>query len=268
MYNITNRVKYHSREITMPRFFIQPDQIDQENGTVTLTGADAHHIARSLRMAAGETVTVCDATHEYDCVLETFHDEREVIARITEVRDVTTEPPFVAHLYQALPKGDKLDNIIQKAVECGVNAVTPFESAHCIVRIKAEAEAKKTERRRRIALEAAKQCGRGSIPEVSPSVSFSEALTHAAEADLALFCYEGEGTQPLRTVISSFAASNPKGKMPRITLMVGSEGGFSPAEAQAARDAGMIPVGLGRRILRTETAAAFVLACLVYEWEL
>ena len=252
----------------MPRFFVQADQIDQANGTVTLTGADAHHVARSLRMAAGESITVCDALCEYDCVLEVFHDEREVIARITGSRPVSTEPPFSAHLYQALPKGDKLDSIIQKAVECGVNTVTPFESAHCIVRIKRDAEEKKTERRRRIALEAAKQCGRGSIPEIVPSVSFAEALSQASAADLALFCYEGEGTQPLRTVISSFATACPAGKVPNISLMIGSEGGFSAAEAQAARDAGMIPVGLGRRILRTETAAAFVLACLVYEWEL
>ena len=156
--------------------FVNAAQIDAQQGIVTLTGADAHHIARSLRMAAGETVTVCDAEREYDCVLEVFHDEREVIARITQSRPVTTEPPFRAHLYQALPKGDKLDSIIQKAVECGVSTVTPFESAHCIVRIKPDAEGKKTERRRRIALEAAKQCGRGSIPEISPSVTFAEAL--------------------------------------------------------------------------------------------
>lgn len=252
----------------MPRFFVQADQIDQASGTVTLTGADAHHVARSLRMAAGESITVCDALCEYDCVLEVFHDEREVIARITDTKPISTEPPFSAHLYQALPKGDKLDSIIQKAVECGVNAVTPFESAHCIVRIKRDAEDKKTERRRRIALEAAKQCGRGSIPEIAPSVSFSEALSQAARADLPLFCYEGEGTQPLRTVLSAYTAAHRSEKMPSISLMIGSEGGFSPAEAQAARDAGMIPVGLGRRILRTETAAAFLLACLVYEWEL
>ena len=252
----------------MPRFFVTASQIDLENGLVTLVGADAHHIARSLRMAAGETVTVCDAEKEYDCVLETFHDEREVIARITSQREVSTEPRFCAHLYQALPKGDKLDSIIQKAVECGVSSITPFESAHCIVRIKQEAEGKKTERRRRIALEAAKQCGRGCVPEVSPSTSFAEALAQAAQADLPLFCYEGEGTQPLRTVLSSYCVDHPDGEMPKVSIMIGSEGGFSPAEAQAAIEAGMIPIGLGRRILRTETAAAFVLACLVYEWEL
>ena len=253
----------------MPRFFVNTAQIDAVSGVVTLTGADAHHVARSLRMAAGEKITVCDAgAREYDCILETFHDETEVIARIVAVREVTTEPPFRAHLYQGLPKGDKLDSIIQKAVECGIASVTPFESAHCVVRIKPEAEEKKTERRRRIALEAAKQCGRGTIPAVAPSVSFAEAVKRATDAELALFCYEGEGTQPLRTVLSSYVAGQTDGTLPEISLMIGSEGGFSPAEAQAARDAGMIPVGLGRRILRTETAAAFVLACLVYEWEL
>ena len=252
----------------MPRFFVNASQIDTERGTVSLVGADAHHIARSLRMAVGERITVCDAEREYLCVLDAFDDEREVTARITESREVSTEPPFRAHLYQALPKGDKLDSIIQKAVECGVSDVTPFESAHCIVRIKPEAEEKKTERRRRIALEAAKQCGRGTVPEVVPSVSFSEAVSEASKADLALFCYEGEGTQPLRTVLSFFAAAHGDKELPEISLMIGSEGGFSPAEAERAAAAGMIPVGLGRRILRTETAAAFVLSCLVYEWEL
>lgn len=252
----------------MPRFFITPAQIDAD--TIVFTGADAHHIARSLRMAAGETVTACDPDgREYDCVLETFRDETEVIARITATRESTTEPPFRAHLYQGLPKGDKLDSVIQKAVECGAASITPFESAHCVVRIKPEAEDKKTERRRRIALEAAKQCGRGTVPTVAPGIPFKQALEQARTADLALFCYEGEGTQPLCTVLTAYRAEHDTAAhIPEISLMIGSEGGFSPAEAQAAREAGMIPVGLGRRILRTETAAAFVLACLVYEWEL
>jgi 16S rRNA (uracil1498-N3)-methyltransferase len=205
---------------------------------------------------------------EYQCELVEFEDDKSVLARILTSRQMNTEPPFVAHLYQALPKGDKMDTVIQKAVECGVASVTPFESTHCVVRIKPEAEEKKTERRRRIALEAAKQCGRGTIPTVAPSVSFAEALKRATDADLALFCYEGEGTQPLRTVLASFIAEHADLDAPAISLMIGSEGGFSPAEAQAAIEAGMIPVGLGRRILRTETASAFALSCLVYEWEL
>lgn len=254
----------------MPRFFVNAAQIDRERGLVTLTGADAHHVARSLRMAAGERITVCDAgATEYDCILEVFHDEAEVIARIVSEREASTEPPFRAHLYQGLPKGDKLDSVIQKSVECGIASVTPFESAHCVVRIKPDAEEKKTERRRRIALEAAKQCGRGTVPSVNPSLTFAEAVKRASSAGLALFCYEGEGTQPLRRVLASYrAAHEGEAELPEISVMIGSEGGFSPAEAKAACEAGMIPVGLGRRILRTETASGFVLACLVYEWEL
>ena len=137
-----------------------------------------------------------------------------------------------------------------------------------MVRAKADAEDRKTERRARIAAEAAKQCKRSLLPTVRRTVSFSDMLSMASEYDIALFCYEGEGTQPLRTVLTSFAASHDDKVLPEISLMIGSEGGFSPDEAERATAAGMIPVGLGRRILRTETAAAFVLSCLVYEWEL
>ena len=251
----------------MPRFFVRQERVNDRD--ISIIGEEAHHIARSLRMAVGDQITVCDMQgNEYTCRISAFDEDREVRAEILDIRHSQNEPKIFIRLFQALPKGDKLDTIIQKAVECGVSNVTPFESAHCIVRIKPEAEEKKTERRRRIALEAAKQCGRGTVPEVVPSVSFSEAVSEASKADLALFCYEGEGTQPLRTVLSSFAASHDDKVIPEISLMIGSEGGFSPDEAERATAAGMIPVGLGRRILRTETAAAFVLSCLVYEWEL
>ena len=194
----------------MPRFFIQQNQVFEN--TIRLFGEDAHHIARSLRMAVGDELTVCDMQgREYECTIESFEEDREVLVRICSSRQSEREPLCRVSIFQALPKGDKLDTVIQKAVECGVDAVTPFESAHCIVRIKPEAEDKKTDRRRRIALEAAKQCGRGSIPEIFPSISFSEALSRASEADLALFCYEGEGTQPLRTVLSSYIATRPQG---------------------------------------------------------
>ncbi|MBO5898721.1 MAG: 16S rRNA (uracil(1498)-N(3))-methyltransferase, partial [Clostridia bacterium] len=137
----------------MPRFFITEQQLD--DGIVTLCGEDAHHIARSLRMAAGETVTLCDGRAEYECELVSFEDDRKVLARVISERPCETEPPFDVTLYQALPKGDKLDTIIQKAVECGACTIVPFESEHCIVRMRPDAEERKTERRSRIALEAA-----------------------------------------------------------------------------------------------------------------
>ena len=250
----------------MPRFFVRKDSIEQD--IVRISGDDAHHIARSLRMAVGETITVCDMQKtEYLCELIAFDEDDEVRARILSQKAMNTEPPFLANLYQALPKGDKLDSVIQKAVECGVYSVTPFESERCVVRIKKEQEDKKTERRQRIATEAAKQCGRGCIPTVEPSCSFAEALQRASHADLPIFCYEGDGTLPLKTLLREPIRALG-GKIPTISIVVGSEGGFSLKEAAMAKDMGFLMAGLGQRILRTETAAAFVLGALVYELEL
>lgn len=252
----------------MPRFFVDQEQIDAD--IVRINGDDAHHIARSLRMAVGERIIVCATNQtEYECELTEFLDDREVRAKILSAKDMHTEPPFVAHLYQALPKHDKLDTIIQKAVECGVCAVTPFESERCVVRCKAEQEEKKTERRRRIATEAAKQCGRGIVPQIYPTCTWESALQQAARADIALFCYEGETTMSLRRALRGRPLpKNIDGKTWNVSIMIGSEGGFSPEEAERARQAGLICVGLGPRILRTETASSFVLSAMVYEWEL
>ena len=252
---------------TLPRFFVAKDQIT--DGLVTIEGIDAHHIARSLRMAAGEHITVCDMGNtEYDCELVGFEDDRVVTARIVNAFPMKTEPPICMTLYQALPKGDKLDTIIQKAVECGACHIVPFESEHCVVRVKQDAEERKTERRLRIACEAAKQCGRGILPTVQQTVSFERMLDLACRADLCLFCYEGEGTLPLKSLIRSELATLSRERTPTVSIVIGSEGGFSAAEVQKATEKGERLAGLGPRILRTETASCFVLSALVYEFEL
>lgn len=250
----------------MPRFFVQKEQI--EDGIVSILGDDAHHISRALRMAAGECITVCDMqSFEYECELTDFLPGR-VLARVLTERRSDTEPPYRAHVYQALPKGDKLDSIIQKAVECGAASVTTFSSERCVVKVKEDAEAKKVERRQRIATEAAKQSGRSLLPTVSPTVSFAEAIKRASAADIPLLCYEGEDQKTLSAVLKEYKANQTKGKIPEISIVIGSEGGFSLDEVRAAKEAGMISVGLGKRILRTETASSFALSCLVYELEL
>ena len=246
----------------MPRFFVTSDQIVQN--VVTVRGDDAHHISRALRMAAGEHITVCDSgANEYDCVLTEFLPDC-VKAEILTKKKQETEPPCRIILYQALPKGDKLDTVIQKSVECGVSLVVPFESERCIVRMRPEAEQKKRERRERIALEAAKQCGRGALPEVLGTVGFAEMLQMAGKADLVLFCFEGEGTVPISRIL---AEQEPK-KGQEIALIIGSEGGFSLEEARMAREAGFLMTGLGKRILRTETAPIFALAAIAAMLEL
>ena len=248
----------------MPKFFIDKTQIDGE--IIKITGEDSHHISRSLRMAVGEKITLTDnEAIEYDCTLEHFGDGY-VLAKITEQRHSQSEPEIRVHLFQALPKGEKLDFIIQKSVECGVFDITPFESEHCIVKVKGDSEDRKTDRRNKIALEAAKQCGRSVLPEVLPTVSFERMLEMTSASDLSLFCYEGDGTVPLGEVIGQNRALISKNAS--ISVVIGSEGGFSPAEAKLMKESGALMIGLGKRILRAETAAIMSLSCLVYEFEL
>lgn len=247
----------------MPRFFVNQDQI--ENDYITILGEDAHHISRSLRMAVGEHIIVSDMEkYDYDCILEIFADNY-VKAKIVEKHNSASELPVRIHLYQALPKGEKLDLIIQKSVECGVYDITPFESERCVVKIKSDAESRKSERRNKIALEAAKQCGRGIIPKVKDTISFEKMLNEASGCDVALFCYEGNGTQPLGETLKKLKSQLD---IKDIAIIIGSEGGFSSNEVTAAINSDFYSIGLGKRILRAETAAIFALSCLVYEFEL
>lgn len=269
--------QFHESKITknrqngefMPRFFVQLDKIDLEHKTVLIEGEDAHHISRSLRMAKGERITVCDMQGiEYDCEIRDFCDDSSVTAEIISRLDCSSEPPYKVILYQGLPKGDKLDSVIQKSVECGVFALQPFESSRCIAKEKSDSGDKKLIRRNKIALEAAKQSGRGIVPRILPTVSFKEAVDRASEADIPLFCYEDEHTVSLKNALCSRRDLFSRDRQPTLSVVIGSEGGFSPQEAEYAREHGMLTVGLGPRILRTETAPAFVLGCLAYELEM
>lgn len=247
----------------MPRFFVDKEQI--EDHFITIKGEDAHHISRSLRMAVGEHITVSDKENfEYNCILEKFGDGF-VQARIVEKKYAENELPLKVRLFQALPKGEKLDFIIQKSVECGVYEITPFESERCVVKVKSDAEQRKTERRNKISLEAAKQSGRGFIPKVNPTVSYQEMLNMASSSDIILFCYEGEGTLPMGRVLKE---ARDNGPIDDISIIIGSEGGFSLSEVELAAARGFSTVGLGKRILRAETASVFAISCLVYEFEL
>lgn len=248
----------------MPRFFIRASQIGTEDGgaqTVQILGDDAHHITKSLRMREGDTITVCDmARTEYSCRILSLGEC--VLARVESARPSASEPPFETVLYQALIKGDKFDHVVQKAVECGVHRIVPVLTERCVVRLDKKDGEKKRMRWQRIAAEAAKQCGRGIIPEVSGLMHFKEAVSQAAQAELPIFCYEGEDGCSLAQAVKACRAPGT------VSLMIGSEGGFSVEEASFAVDSGMQSVGLGKRILRTETASSFALACLSFAYEM
>ncbi|MBO4283288.1 MAG: 16S rRNA (uracil(1498)-N(3))-methyltransferase [Clostridia bacterium] len=243
----------------MPRFFA-PDSAVTETA-VSVTGADARHIARSLRMAVGDPITVCTPSgREYECRLTYIRDEL-CEAEILSSHAAAGEPPIGISLYVAYPKGDKLETVVQKATELGAISVTPFSSAFVVRKPRPEKIQAETERLNRIAAEAAKQCRRGAIPTVTPPLTFSEMLSAARGAELPLFCYEGEGTRPLPAVLPT---ALPK----TVSVVVGSEGGFSEVEADRAKEAGFFLVGLGKRILRCETAPLFALSCLAFRYEL
>lgn len=243
----------------MPRFFVPSENLF--DGYITVTGDDAFHIARSLRMAEGDEITVCDMKgREHTCRLTKIRDE---ICECEILKTVSgdNEPPHPITLYMAYPKGDKLETVIQKAVELGCEKIVPFESSRCIKKPKAEKQDKQTARFCRIAEEAAKQCGRSKLPTVSHPIGYKEMLKLAREAELALFCYEGGG-ESLKSVLDRHDA--PKS----ISVIVGCEGGFSNDEADLARESGCTAVTLGKRILRCETAPSYVLAAISYKYEL
>ena len=243
----------------MPRFFVSPDAI--ADGKIRIDGGDAHHIARALRMAVGDEIDICDAEgREYSCRLSYIRDD-ECIAEILSSGISEREMPVSVTLYMAMPKGDKLETVVQKAVELGAASIVAFESERCIKRPAPEKAAKLVERLSRIAREAAKQCGRARIPEVRGIIGFSDMLSELSAYELSLFCYEGGGTVPVRGVLEK---SSDVGK---ICTIVGSEGGFSEGEAERIVSAGAVAVGLGPRILRCETAPEYVLSAISYNYE-
>lgn len=242
----------------MPRFFVPSESI--ADGLITVIGDDARHISRSLRMKVGERVTVCDPLGvEYNCVISAFTSE-SVELSVTSSQRGESEPPYRAVVYQALVRSDRFDTVIQKSVEFGASMIVPVTTARSAVKLSPSDGEKKLVRWRRIAEEAAKQCGRSLVPELLFPIPFERAITDAEGQRL--FCYEEERTLKLTQALHN-AENNGV-----FSLFIGPEGGFSPEEAALAASSGALSVSLGRRILRTESAAPFVLACLSYAFEL
>lgn len=243
----------------MPRFFIGESQ--KQESTVVITDKDAFHIARTLRMAVGDQIKVCDSEGvTYTCNLTEIRDER-VLCEILSKEESNTESPVNIHLYAAWPKGDKAETIVQKAVELGALDITFFASERCIKHPKDDKLPHQIARLQKIAEEAAKQCGRSVLPSVKFPLSFEDMLKSAASANLPLFCFEGESACSLREAV--------EGKEPEsVAVIVGAEGGFSEKEANLAKENGCVSVHLGKRILRCETAPLVALSALLYTFEL
>ena len=251
----------------MPKFFVSPEQVYDDE--ILVLGDDARHISASLRMKAGDPITICNKnSRDYECIISSI-ENGVVRAEIISSYLCDAEPKYNIRLYQCLPKGDKMEYIIQKAVELGVTSVVPVYSSRCIAKpiqkIK-DGKDKKNERYNRISYEAAQQSGRGIVPEVFECIGFERALSVAKNDMLSIICYENEKATTLKSVLSEFDKSRyPSGN---ISFFIGPEGGFSKDEISLALMMGVRPVSLGKRILRTETASAFVLSAICLETEM
>lgn len=244
----------------MHHFFTDPSQVREEK--IYIEGSDVNHIKNVLRMKIGEQVQISDQSGKnYLCELEAFESEK-VQFRILEERESENELTSRLYLFQGLPKSDKMEWIVQKAVELGVYEVIPVATQRAVVKLDEKKAAKKTARWNAIAEGAAKQSGRDVIPCVKDVMSLENALSYAADLDLVLMPYEdAEGMEKTRRVIGGIKPGQSVG------IFIGPEGGFEETEVQKAREAGAVVLTLGKRILRTETAGLTVLSILMYHLE-
>ena len=223
---------------------------------IVIEGGDARHIALSLRMKQGEELILCDGKGtEAVCAVASLCPE-SVVLDVKERRASETEPKTRVTLYQALPKADKMEYVVQKAVELGVYRIVPVLTSRCISRPDEKTAAKKRERLCKIAAEAAKQSGRGIIPEVDGVLTFKNAVKEMSTAGLPIFFFE-HASLPLRKYMEKYTGGD-------IAVMVGAEGGFSDEEAAFAEENGLLSASLGPRILRCETAPVAALAAIMY----
>ena len=237
----------------MPRFFMAGTNI--KGGMAIMTGRDAEHV-HVLRLRPGEDMIICDGQGtDYKCRLVKA-DKEQVEAEVVEVVRCPAEPSVKVTVLCGLPKGDKTDYIIQKCVEAGAYEILFFQSSRCVA--KPEKPEKKLERWQRIAEEAAKQSGRGIIPQVSWAGDFAGALDRAIKTELPLFMYETGEREALDKVLSENSA------VKSAAIVTGPEGGFEAFEAQLAKIAGLHICSMGERILRCETAPVVALTAAMY----
>lgn len=241
----------------MYRFFVPEENL--QGGQAIIQGDDVNHIRNVLRMTVGERVTIsCGKGIDYLCSIRELR-ESEIVLDIHEEKPAITELPVEITLFQALPKRDKMEFIIQKAIELGASHVVPFRARRCVVKLDEKKEEKKINRWRTIAEAAAKQSGRGIIPKIHRVLGFEQALTLAEELDTVLIPYELCDDMP-----ASVKAMQKSVGGKSIGIFIGPEGGFERSEVEQAVDVGAVPISLGKRILRTETAGLAALSVLMF----
>ena len=249
----------------MYQFFVEPSQI--QGNKIIITGKDVNHIRNVLRMKPGEEISVKNGSEdkEYRCGIEELGEE-EIICELRFIKEEGVELPSKIYLFQGLPKGDKMELILQKAVELGVYEVIPVASKRAVVKLDEKKAKSKAQRWQGIAQAAAKQSKRGIVPRIHEVMSFEEAVQYSRCAQVRLIPYElaeekGQNMEKTKGIIGSIKPGED------VAVFIGPEGGFAREEIQEALGEGLVPITLGKRILRTETAGMAVLAILMYHLE-
>ena len=245
----------------MYHFFVEPEQI--QGTQIFITGKDVNHIKNVLRMRIGEEISVGNGIDgkEYRCAVDAF-EEDSVKCKLLFIKEDGVELPVKVTLFQGLPKADKMELIIQKAVELGVYEIVPVATKRCVVKLDAKKEASKIARWQAIAEAAAKQSKRAVVPQIRPVMTMNEAIQAASGMEQKIIPYElADGMEKTRDVFASLIPGAQVG------VFIGPEGGFEEKEVEAAEAAGVVPISLGKRILRTETAGFTVLAWIMYAME-
>lgn len=243
----------------MSRFFVDEQDINIEDKSIWIRGDDYKHIKKVLRLNEGAHLTISDGKgKEFQVIISSFESE-SVHTKIIEETKSCTEPKVELVLFQGIPKSDKMDLIIQKCVELGVNKIYPVMTERTVVKLKELKDIKKkVSRWQRISLEAAKQANRGRVPEICMPVSFEEAVNYSLDFDYRIIPYEKECRS---TIKDSLINKDIK----KVAVFIGPEGGFSEKEIEKAKYNDIISITLGPRILRTETAGLMVISILMYE---
>jgi len=247
----------------MPKFFVNQENIEAEQ--ITITGENVNHIKNVLRKKINDTLEICNTQNgnNFLCEIEQIEQEK-ILCKILEEILNTTEPSTYVHIYQGLPKSDKMELIIQKTVELGVSEITPTNMTRCIVKLDNKDQIKKIERWQKISEVAAKQSGRSSIPKINSLCNFKEIANQCADYDIILLAYENEKENTLKNEIQKLKNTN---KNLKIAVIIGPEGGLAPEEVENAKQNGINTITLGNRILRTETVALNILSIIMYELE-
>ena len=244
----------------MYQFFVEENQVTGDK--IAILGPDVNHIKNVLRMKVGEEIAVSNGEdgREYRCGIEEIGEE--IICSLRFIKEDGVELPSKITLFQGLPKADKMELIVQKAVELGVYEISPGETKRAVVKLDDKKAAKKVERWNAISEGGAKQSGRNVIPEVKPVMTLKEAIQYAESLDVILIPYElAEGMEETRQVIESIHPGQTIG------IFIGPEGGFETQEVEYAINHGAKAITLGKRILRTETAGLTTLSILMYHLE-